>query len=93
MAYDMSPPSITVSGATCDDDPVVAIVAFRDTRQTVSIRNLENGADAFIGESDVTAATGYLLKQGEILNLDTRAAIYAITASGTATFDIIETHW
>ena len=92
MAYDISPTSIATSAATADTSADL-ICAARNTRQTVSIRNLESGADAYIGAAGVATATGYLLKQGEILNLDTKAAIYAITASGTASFDILETYW
>lgn len=57
-------------------------------RINLNVRNLT--ADAYIGDSAVTAATGHLLKAGDAFDIKWAGAVYAITASGTTTFSYFE---
>jgi hypothetical protein len=47
----------------------------------------DSGVDVYIGPSDVTTANGYLLQPGEAISygVTNASAIYAVTASGSAT--------
>lgn len=55
-------------------------------RKTISIKALAaNGAEVYIGETGVTATTGYELAAGESIDIDAddTVALFAISASGT----------
>ena len=92
MSHDNTPPTVISTAITCDNDPAVEIAAPRN-RQSVIIRNLAGGADAYVGGSDVTTANGFPLAQGESISIDGSGAVYAVTASGTASFRVLETAW
>lgn len=105
MSYNQSrywrqqvPPLITSAQETVDDgegDPAgpTLLVAENLRRQTVMIFNVAGGADIYFGPADVEDTTGILLPAGAAVSVDTTAAIYAITESGTATVNVLETHW
>jgi hypothetical protein len=67
------------------------IVAARAGRDTVIIENAGTTA-VYIGGSGVTTATGMLLPGvlGASIAIETTAAVYGITASGTQAVTIIE---
>ena len=89
-AFEFGAPQIAIAHVTCDDDPIVELVAARPQRREVILRNLTNGADCYIGTSVVATTTGMLLAQGETVTLATTAAVYGVTAAGTATIHVLE---
>ena len=71
----------------------VAIIAASSSRRGALLRN-EGGVTVWLGASGVTGSTdGYPLKPGEKLNTRdlgiSRAAVYGITATGTANIHVI----
>lgn len=63
------------------------IVSAGNSRQRAAIvRNLDATISIYVGyNSDVSSTTGFLIKAGESLTLNTRAALYGVAASGTPT--------
>jgi hypothetical protein len=67
------------------------------TAATKLISNIRGGglvkadADMYIGGDDVTTANGWLLSAGDVYSLDLAGddALYAVTASGTATASVV----
>lgn len=69
------------------------LVAARATRRSVFVQNLDASITVYIGfDTTVSSTTGIRLKAGEGLSLNTRAAIFAIAASGTPTVSFAETY-
>lgn len=66
------------------------ILAARAARKGGLIRNNHASITAFIGASGVVAGTGYELRAGESMPWPCTGDAYAITASGTCTFSVIE---
>ena len=66
-----------------------SILAARSGRISATIFN-PSAVGFFIGGAGVTAATGKSVPAYSSIPVPTQAAIYAITASGTATFDLME---
>lgn len=52
-------------------------------RRSVLLRNTDASISIYVGVLGVTSSTGFVVKAGETLSLNTRAAIYAVAASGT----------
>lgn len=65
----------------------VQVVPAGTSRQLAAIvRNQDAAISIYIGNTaGVTSTTGILLKAGESITINTRAAIYAVAASGTPT--------
>lgn len=95
-----APPSkqlVTSSIGTILTDAVISVTnsatlikAATSGRQSISIQNL-GAADMFIGNASVTTSTGLKVANGETYVIDkTTAAIYGITASGTADVRYLE---
>jgi hypothetical protein len=83
MAMNFGQTSVTTSA--------VAICSLNANRTSIKIR--VDGADAYLGASGVTAATGFLVQNGKSFLLEAptfTGIVYAITASGTATVYISE---
>lgn len=68
-----------------------AIAAARATRRSVTVRNLDGATSIYVGAGTITSAN-FLLKAGESINLDTVAAVKALSASGSVNVGIIETY-
>ena len=81
---------VSTGQATCTG-AADQLVAARASRVSVVLVNRSSTA-AYIGGSGVTTATGIVLNENDTLTLDTVAAIYGATASGTATIHYIEEH-
>lgn len=60
-----------------------ALVGARNTRRSVTVRNLDAAITVFIGPVGVTAETGFPLRAGESIAVDTTALIQVLAASGT----------
>jgi len=88
--FELEAPQIAIAHVTCDDTPIVLLVAARSQRREVILRNITGGADCYIGTSAVATTTGMLLAQGETVTLATTAGVYGVTASGTATIHVLE---
>jgi hypothetical protein len=80
---------IATSQATCAGAADL-IVPQRLGRRSVMIANQLAGADIYIGNSGVTTTTGVLVPQGSSIEIESSAAIYAATASATATVHVME---
>lgn len=52
-------------------------------RRSVSVRNTDTLISVYVGVAGVTSSTGYLLKAGESLTLQTSALIAGVAASGS----------
>jgi hypothetical protein len=65
----------------------------RPTRSAVTIENTGTTA-VYIGTSDVTTTTGMLLPGvvGASITINSRAPIYGVVATGTATVTILDTY-
>ena len=61
-------------------------------RKAISIRNYSSSVNIFVGDSGVTAASGYPVLPYESLpfNMSDGANLYAITESGSADVRVIE---
>lgn len=88
--FELGAPQIATSQATCDAT-ADQLVAARPQRREVILRN-HTGADAYLGDSTVTASTGLLVGQGDAIVIATTAAVYGITSAGTATFSVMEVY-
>lgn len=67
----------------------VEVVAARDTRKSVLIRN--GGSVAiYVGQGTVSSANGFLLNPGEAITVRTTAQVKAIAASTSATTYYLE---
>jgi hypothetical protein len=88
--FELGAPQIAVAQPTCDAT-ADALVAARPQRREVLFRNA-GAVDCYVGNSDVTTATGLLLAAGESLTLAVTCAVYGVTASGTATVHVLETY-
>lgn len=60
------------------------------TRRSVTLKNL-GGAVCYLGATGVTTTTGVPLEVGESISIDTTAAVFGITAAGTADVRYIQT--
>lgn len=74
-------------------DSATALRVFQtdaDPRHTLVLTN-RGTVDVYLGDSEVTASTGWLLSPGTSLTLDlpTTSPMYGITASGTATVHVL----
>ena len=69
------------------------VLAARNGRNAVTIENTSATA-VYLGPAGVTAATGFLLPGtiGATVTLPVTAALYAVTATGTATLAFVETY-
>lgn len=76
--------TIAVAEVTCDTTADL-LAAADSSRFSVILRNI-GAVDCYLGPSGVTTSTGMLLAAGETITLDkSTAAVYGITAAGTAT--------
>ena len=74
---------------TCDTS-ADQLIALNTSRRTVMIRNI-GSVDSYLGQAAVTTSTGFLLRPGEtFIDEWTTQAWFGVTASGTATFSILE---
>lgn len=80
--------NIATGQGTAGTSPALAIAA-RSGRFRVTIENNSNDPIA-LGGPTVTFATGKLLPGFSAIDLPTQAAIWAVTGTGTATFDWME---
>ena len=81
---------VSTGQATCTGAADL-LVAARASRIAVTLVN-RSATTAYIGASGVTTSTGVKLNENETLTLDTVAAIYGATCSGTATIHYVEEH-
>ncbi len=67
------------------------VLAARLTRRSVSVKNLDSSITIYIGhDGTVSSTTGMELKAGESISIDSSAAIFAISASGTPRLAFLE---
>jgi hypothetical protein len=66
------------------------IAAVRATRRAILVLNLDATATVYLGNSNVTTATGLALKPGISISLPWIGACYGITASGTVNVTFVE---
>ena len=69
---------------------VTEIGAARNARREVLIKNLSTSVTVYVGTARVTTTTGVELLVGESVTISANAAIYGVTASGTATVHYLE---
>lgn len=67
-----------------------SIIAANTARKRITIRNNDVSNPVFIGVAGVTAADGWYLPAGAAVTLNTNAAIFGITASGSVTVSYLE---
>lgn len=80
--------AIAVAEATCTG-AADQLVAARETRRRVVMTNISS-TTAYIGPSGVATTDGLPLAPGAVLSLETTAAVYGATTTGTATIRVLE---
>ena len=68
------------------------LVAARATRRSVTVRNTDAANSCYVGAGAITTATGFLLKAGESISLDTTAAVNCLRATADVTLCYVETY-
>jgi hypothetical protein len=68
------------------------LVALRATRRYVSIRNQDATHSVYVGAGTVSSANGFLLKAGELITLNTTAAINCIRDDADVAVGYIEVY-
>lgn len=63
----------------------VTPVSGNGRQRAVIIRNHDAAISIYVGVAGVTSSTGILLKAGESITINTRGAVFAVSASGTPT--------
>lgn len=66
------------------------VVAARNQRHRVVIKNIDSTITIYVGASGVTASDGFQLLAGESVALHTTAAVFAVAASGTPSAAYLE---
>lgn len=74
--------SITTAQRTLSTSASVVLAA-DNGRHSALIRNLDTTISIYVGATGVTSTTGMLLKAGESITITSKAALYAVAASGT----------
>lgn len=91
----VGPASIATSQASISTSAALIVAARTGIPGVgrVSVTLYNSGSTAvYFGSSAVTAANGQVLIAGASVTLDTAAAIYGITASGTGVIGIVESY-
>jgi len=76
------------------ENPASLLIAAEASRRGLTVRNSLNSADdLYVGfTAGVNASNGFPLQAGESLPLDTTAAVYGFSVSGTAQAILIATY-
>ncbi len=83
-------PSFSVSQVATSTAAAQAL-ASRATRRKVSVKNIDGSIVIYVGhDASVSSTTGYVLAAGASVVLDTTAAVFAISASGTPRLSFVE---
>jgi hypothetical protein len=83
-------PAFAVSQVATSTSAAQALAA-RATRRKVSVKNLDGSIVIYVGhDATVSSTTGYALAAGASVVLDTTAAVFAISASGTPRLSFVE---
>lgn len=69
-----------------------AVVAARAARRSVLIRNTDGANSAYVGGGVVSSITGFLLKAGESITIETTAAVNAIRATADVVLAYMEVY-
>lgn len=70
----------TITGAAS----AASVLAANPARLSVIVQNTGGSNNARIGDDTTASGVGYVLAPGDSIKLDTTAAIYCYSASGTA---------
>lgn len=81
------PPYRIVTGQAALTTTAAQIIATDTQSRVILIENLDATITIYVGPAGVTAATGKRILAGRVLPLTTRAAIFAVAASGTPSVD------
>ena len=87
-------PSTSIATAQVAPDTTAGgtlLVAARPQRYSVILAN-RGAVGVYIGVTGLTSATGLLLNANDVVTLDTGAAVYGITASGTGAIHVLEAY-
>lgn len=74
---------VIATGQVALSTSAASVVAANSSRHAVTVKNIDASISIYVGVAGVTSSTGYLLKAGESVRIQTGAAVFAVAASGT----------
>lgn len=71
------------SGQVALSTTAASVATVSATRRAITVKNIDATISVYVGITGVTSSTGYLLKAGEFVRIESGAAVFAVAASGT----------